>query len=96
MPRKIDEILFTTDVPVNIIVRRDNTSSGRWYIASVSVQDTDVDLDPKRVRAYDAVNDVELTRTIDAPEHPKPVRDALASAFKALEGGQWPAWTFGD
>jgi hypothetical protein len=87
------EILFTTDAPVNITVKH----NGRhWYIAKVVVEDTDVDLDPKHVRAYDPVNDVDLTRKIDEPEHPAPVRLALAAAFKEMEEGSWPEWQFGE
>ena len=87
------EILFTTDVPVNITVKH----NGRhWYIAKVVVEDTDVDLDPKHVRAHDPVTDKSLDRKIDDPEHPTPIRLALAAAFKELEEGSWPEWQFGE
>ena len=44
--------LFTTDVPVNFAVCHDGT---RWVVTRVIVEDTDVDLDMKHVRAYDPV-----------------------------------------
>ena len=73
--------LFTTDVPVNIAVCNDGT---RWVVTRVIVEDTDVDLDMKHVRAYDPVNDAKLTRTTATPDLSGL---ALAAAFQRAERG---------
>ena len=81
--KQLTEILFTTDCPVNISVRHDGV---RWYVARVIVEDTDIDLDPKQVRAYDPINDAEL-----ATAHP-----TVLTAIQSLNDEEWPAWEFGS
>ena len=65
----------------------------RWVVTRVIVEDTDVDLDMKHVRAYDPVNDAELTLTTATPDLSGLV---LAALFNALKEGDWPAWEFGS
>jgi hypothetical protein len=54
---------------MNIAVCHDGT---RWVVTRVIVEDTDVDLDLKHVRAYDPVNDAELTLTHGDPRSQSP------------------------
>jgi hypothetical protein len=75
------EIVFTTDVPVHIVVRRDGTN---WRIDKVVVDDENPDLDLKHIRANNAKTDAELT--VSDP--------VVQAAFSALHG-EWPSWEFG-
>ena len=77
--RKLTEVVFTTDVPLHITVRLEN---GSWRVVKVVVDDENLDLDLKHVRAVD-------------PDGQPLTVDQIRPAFDEVETGDWPAWQFG-